>query len=215
MNRMEAIALTLIIAAFLAGAYVYPMLPETVATHWDEHGNPNGWSSREFAVFFFPAMMLALLALLAYLPHFDPLRKNVEKFSGTWNLFKVIFIAFMLYIYLLSLAANLGMGINIGYAMMPAFALLFWFMGVLVEKAKTNWFIGIRTPWTLSSKQVWDRTHKLGAKHYKACALIVLLGLAFPEFTIWFVIVPIILTSIFLFVYSYLEYRKLEKKGRG
>jgi len=208
MNRMEAGALALVIASFIIGAYACPMLPETVATHWDEHGSPNGWSGREFAVFFFPAMMLALLALLIYLPHFDPLRENVEKFSGTWDLFKLVFIAFMFYIYMLSLAANLGMGINISYAMLPALALLFWFMGVLVEKAKTNWFIGIRTPWTLSSRQVWDKTHQLGAKLYKACALVVLLGLAFPEFTIWFVIVPIMLVSAFLFVYSYLEYRK-------
>ena len=208
MNRMEAAALALVIASFAIGALAYPLLPETVATHWDEHGSPNGWSGREFAVFFFPAMMLALLALLVYLPHFDPLRENVEKFSGTWDMFKLVFIAFMLYVYLLSLAANLGMGINISYAMLPALALLFWFMGVLVEKAKTNWFIGIRTPWTLSSKRVWDKTHRLGAKLYKACALMVLLGLAFPEFTIWFVIVPIMLVSAFLFAYSYLEYRK-------
>ena len=87
-------------------------------------------------------------------------------------------------------------------------AILMFYIGILLEKAKQNWFIGIRTPWTLSSEKVWDKTHKLGARLFKTLAVIILASLLVPKYSIWIVIMPIIATALWLFIYSYLEFKK-------
>jgi uncharacterized membrane protein len=96
--------------------------------------------------------------------------------------------------------------------MTPAMAVLFYYCGVLVENAEKNWFIGIRTPWTLSSDSVWKKTHKLGGKLFKINGVIALLGMLFGQWAFFFVIVPAIFVSFYTILYSYLEYQK-EKKS--
>jgi uncharacterized membrane protein len=78
----------------------------------------------------------------------------------------------------------------------------------LLEKAKRNWFIGIRTAWTLSSDTVWDKTHQLGAKLFKVTGLICLVGVFFQQYAFVFLIAPVLLVSLYLVIYSYVEYRK-------
>jgi uncharacterized membrane protein len=80
-----------------------------------------------------------------------------------------------------------------------------------MEKAKKNWFVGIRTPWTLSSENVWEKTHKIGAKLFKAAGITALLGVLAPAYSFFFILGPILAASLYLVLYSYLEYRK-EKK---
>lgn len=76
------------------------------------------------------------------------------------------------------------------------------------DEKSQNWFIGIRTPWTLSSERVWDKTHKIGAKLFKVSDLIAFLGLIAPDYGLFFVFVPVILAAAYLIVYSYFEYQK-------
>ena len=212
MNRIEAFALAVVITAFLMGAYTYPLMPEVVATHWNAEGIPDGFSDRNFALFFMPAMMLALLGLFMLLPHIDPLRTNVLKFMGWYDLLKAALTLFLFYLYILTILFNLGYAFDMGVALIPAFALLLWFMGMLMENAKRNWFIGIRTPWTLSSDIVWQKTHERGGKLFKACAVVCLIGVFFGKAMLFFVLVPVLLASGYLIAYSYFEYKKLGRK---
>ena len=99
-----------------------------------------------------------------------------------------------------------------GRFIVPAIAILFFFIGILVENAKRNWFIGIRTPWTLSSAKVWDRTHKRGGRLFKIAAVIAFFGVFFPDYSVWMVLIPILLVSVYTIVYSYLEFKKEKKK---
>jgi len=87
-------------------------------------------------------------------------------------------------------------------------AVLFYGIGVLLQHAKRNWFIGIRTPWTLSSDTVWDKTHKQGSVLFKICGLIALIGVFFKDYSIYFILIPIIVVSLYLTVYSYFVYSK-------
>ena len=95
-----------------------------------------------------------------------------------------------------------------GKMMVPALGILFYYCGILVENAKRNWFIGIRTPWTLSSDKVWQKTHKVGGKLFKASAIIAFSGIIFPRYAIFLVIIPAILVGVSTIVYSYFEYQK-------
>ena len=97
----------------------------------------------------------------------------------------------------------------------PALAILFYFTGILIENAKRNWFIGIRTPWTMSSDKVWDKTHKIGGKLFKIAGLLALIAVFFDSYAIFVIIVPVIIVSIYTVIYSYFEYQKEMKWWRN
>jgi uncharacterized membrane protein len=92
--------------------------------------------------------------------------------------------------------------------MLPAMGLLFVFVGVLLRQAKRNFSIGIRTPWTLSSDAVWDKTHRLGAVLFIVSGIVAALGAFFPGQTAYFlVLAPVLVSSLVLVVYSYVLWR--------
>lgn len=95
--------------------------------------------------------------------------------------------------------------------LVPAFAALFYYCGVLTEQAKRNWFIGIRTPWTLSSERVWEKTHKICGKLFKIAGVIALVGILFQRSALFFILAPVILVAAHTIIYSYIEYLKEAK----
>ncbi|MFH0869643.1 MAG: SdpI family protein [archaeon] len=103
----------------------------------------------------------------------------------------------------MTIAWNLGYMFSMTLLLVPALAALFFCAGVLISKAKRNWFIGIRTPWTLSSDAVWDKTHELGGKLFKLSGILALAGMLFGDYAFWFVLAPVLAFSLFLVYYSY------------
>jgi uncharacterized membrane protein len=95
----------------------------------------------------------------------------------------------------------------------PAMGGLFVGVGVLLRRARLNWFMGIRTPWTLSSEEVWDRTHEVGGRLFMVSGALAALG-AFTEgwLALTLILVPILFSGIYLVYYSYSEYRRLVVK---
>jgi len=208
MKKVIIIALGIILISFLLGIYLYPMMPEKMASHWNARGEVDGYMTKFWALFLMPLMSLGLLLLFLVIPKIDPLKQNIEKFRKYFDIFIVLMLGFLFYIYLLTIFWNLGVRFSMTQLMIPAMAALFYYCGILVENAKRNWFIGIKTPWTLSSEKVWDKTHKLGGKLFKGAGLIILLGIVLESYALLFILVPIIFVSIYLIVYSYLEYQK-------
>lgn len=198
----------IIVASFAVGIFFYPQMPEKVASHWNIHGEVDGYISKFWGLFLMPIISLGMLILFLIIPKIDPLKKNIEKFKKYFDNFILFIILFLFYLYLLTILWNLEYKFDITRALMPAFGILFFYVGVMTEHAKRNWFIGIRTPWTLSSDKVWEKTHKLGGKLFKASGMIIFLGLLFPQFALWFVSIPLTITVIFTILYSYLEFRK-------
>jgi len=166
-----------------------------------------------WGVFMMPLVTLGMFALFLGLPAIDPLKANIAKFRGTFNLFIVLIVAFMLYIHGLTLAWSLGYtNFTMSTAMLPAVGLLFIFIGSLLRKAKRNFFIGIRTPWTLSSDTVWDKTHRLGAILFMASGVLAVIGGFFGGMVaFWMLFVPLIGSTLFLLVYSYVLYQRETK----
>ena len=218
---------TLLAAAFLivlmiaASAYFFSLLPDKIISHWGINSEPNGWMPKLDFFVFFICLAIALFLLLTFLPRFDPLKKNYAHFQKEYDLLVLIFSGFMLYIFLISILANLGSKLNIGLMLLPALAVLFYFIGMLMQKTKRNWFVGIRTPWTLSSDSVWEKTHRLGAKIFKALAILLLLTGIFSSFfgdiaMQW--LFPIVFAEILFFafstvVFSYVFYAEEKKQG--
>lgn len=201
----------LIAAFFVLALALYGRMPEPMASHWNAVGDVDGYISRFWGVFLLPFTVVGLTLLLSVIPAIDPLRANIERFRETYDWFVVVFLGYMLYIYIMTLLWNLGVRFDFGLLLVPAMAGLFFFIGVLVERARRNYFIGIRTPWTLANEEVWNRTHKLGGTLFKASAVLILLGLFWPDLIIWFIMVPVFLAAIVSIVASYLFYRQVER----
>jgi len=210
MKKIGWILFGLITFSFIAGVIVYPYLPERVASHWNAVGQVDGYSGRFVGAYLMPIIVAILTGLLWLIPRVDPLKANIEKFKKYYQGFILVFILFMILIYAQTLLWNFGIKISPMTIFPFGFAGLMFYLAILLEHAEQNWFVGIRTPWTLSSPTVWKKTHWLGAKLYKLSALIALIGVLFPKFAIVFILAPILSASIYLVIYSYLEFKKAQ-----
>lgn len=203
--------LILVVLAFFESMYYYPKFPAQVATHWGSNGEVNGYMGKFWGLFLVPVITLVLYLFFMLLPRLDP-KKNIPQFKKHFDNFILIFVLFMVYIHTLTIYWNLGHVFDMTIAIIPAMALLFFFLGTLLSNAKPNWFIGIRTPWTLSNDVVWEKTHQLGATLYKVAAIVALFGIIWQKYAIFILIIPIIVVSFYLVAYSYFEYKKVMKK---
>ncbi len=208
MRKAEITILCLVLFSFLLGVYFYPQMPETMASHWNAQGEVNGYMSKFWGLFLMPLIFLGLALFFIAIPRIDPLKANIEKFREYYDLFIILFFLFMLAIYLQTILWSLGIKISPNAFSPVGLGVFFFYTGILLENAKRNWFIGFRTPWTLSSEKVWDKTHQIGSKLFKISGIIAFLGVFFQPLAVYFVLIPIISAVTYLTIYSYLEYQK-------
>lgn len=207
------IFLVLIAIAVVAGLLLWNQLPEQMASHWNANDEVDGYMSKFWGVFLLPLTTLGLFGMFMIIPNIDPHKANIADFRETFNLFIVFFVIFMLYIHALTIAWSLGYtNFKISSAMLPFLGLLFIFIGYMLRKAKRNFFIGIRTPWTLASDSVWDKTHQLGGNLFMLSGAFAFAGSFFGGTTaFWLMFVPLIGSVLFLVIYSYVLYRNETK----
>ena len=148
------------VVSFLAA----PSLPAQLVTNWNAAGEPNGSMPKLLAIWLFPALTAGLLVVFAVIPRIDPLRENIARFRRYYDWFVVVFTAYMFLVHAGIIAFNLGYEFDFTALILVGVAGLFYYSGVLLTHAERNWFVGIRTPWTLSSEEVWKRTHALGGR---------------------------------------------------
>jgi uncharacterized membrane protein len=210
-TRLTTIVVFLmILSATMIGIALWNNLPDPMASHWNIHDQVDGYMPKFWGVFLMPLITLAMILLFLIIPSIDPLKANIALFRDAFNLFIALVVAFMLYIHILSLRWNLGYtDFKMSQAMLPAVGILFFFVGYLMRKAKRNFFIGIRTPWTLSSDRVWEQTHRLGSILFMITGALAFLGSFFGGMAaFWFLFVPLISSTLFTLVYSYVLYQR-------
>ena len=208
MKKIHIAILAIILFSFGIAIYFYPQMPDQMASHWNAAGEIDDYMSKFWALYLMPFITVLMFLMFLVIPKIDPLKKNIEKFRVYFDWFVLLIIAFLFYIYLLTIAANLGYLFNMTTMILPAIGALFIYIGFLVENAKRNWFIGIRTPWTLSNEKVWNKTHKLGARLFKAVGVLTFIGLILRPYAIWIVVGSALIAGLYPVVYSYFEYQK-------
>lgn len=173
----------LVIAALAVAVsiWAYPRLPPTVTTHWSLRGTPDGFSSRGWAIALIPIVILVMTGLFRVLPKVDPRRENYDKFLGTYWLIANAVIAFMLVAHAMIIASGLGYSVRVDRLMPIGVGLLFIFLGNYLTRVEPNWFVGIRTPWTLSSDTVWRKTHRTGGWLMVIGGFVLALGAFLPH----------------------------------
>ncbi len=212
MNRSVIAIVALVVLSFAVSIYFYPMMPERIASHWNGEGQVDGYMPRFLGVFLMPIISAGLALLFMIIPLIDPMRANIEKFRKYYDRFIALILLFFLAVQMQVILWNTGTRISPNVTLPIGLGVLFLYSGVLCENAKRNWFIGIRTPWTLSNDVVWDKTHKIGGKMFKISGIISIFGFFFQSHAIFFSIIPAVFTGIFTIIYSYVEYRKVTKR---
>lgn len=183
-------------------------MPEQMATHWNIRGEVNGYLPKFWVLLLTPLISVGIFLLFLAIPKIDPLKHNIEKFRKNYDGLVLSVLVFLLFLDSLVISWNAGVRFSMFQALAPAIGILFYYLGVLTENAKRNWFIGIRTPWTLSNESVWDKTHRVGGKLFKICGILATLGFVSEELTLFFILAPLITVCVYLTAYSYFEYQR-------
>lgn len=201
----------ILVAAVTAAisVWAYPRLPPTVATHWGLDGTPDGYSSRLMAVSIMPLVLVFMTVIFNVLPKVDPRRENYARFLSSYWLIANAVIVFLLVAHAMIIASGLGFDVKIDRLMPLGVGLLFVFLGNYLTRVEPNWFVGIRTPWTLSSDSVWRRTHRTGG-WLMVIGGLVLAASAFvprPAFLVLFV-ATIVIVAVIPIVQSYVLWKR-------
>ncbi|HMM42592.1 MAG TPA: DUF1648 domain-containing protein [Thermomicrobiales bacterium] len=207
--RTELPQWLLMAGMFLASAIAWPTTPDRVPMHWNAAGEVDGYGGKLEGLFLLPAITLGLYLLLLFLPRIDPGRANYSLFSGSYAIIRISMVVLMAAIHALVLLWIKDIKVNASLVVMTGVGLLFIVIGLVLGKVQPNWFVGIRTPWTLSSRRSWVRTHRLGGWLFIAMGLVMIAA----EFLSASLMAPVILVTtlgsvVVMFVYSYLEWRK-------
>lgn len=195
------------IASVLVSTFFYNSLPFQMASHWDKNNNVDGFILKPFGAFLMPALLTVFLILFNFLPLLDPLKKNIDKFRKYFDNFIFALFLFLFILHVQMILWNIGFKINFSLTMPFLLSMLFYYVGVLCEKSKRNWFIGVRTPWTLSSDLVWEKTNKLVSKLFKISSVFILLAIFFENIVFWLIITLIVFLVLFSYVYSFILYK--------
>src|SRR5271157_2022835 len=204
----------LLVLSLGIAVFAYPILPQQVASHWNAQGQVDGYTSRLSGLTLLPAMLIGISLLLLFIPQIDPLKANIQLFRAEYNGFIAVFALFMFYLHLITVAINLGLAADMNQLLFPAMGFFVFYVGLLLGKARRNYFIGIRTPWTLNSDTVWNKTHQLGSKLFEVAGAITLVGVFFPHIAVYIFLIVLMAVSLVTIVYSYFAFRQ-EIQGKA
>lgn len=212
-NQRYYLGAAAVIAATLAGILVaYPHLPASVPVHWNAHGEVNGWGPKWSLFLYGPGMMALFLLLMVALPWLSPKKFEMESFRPTYLYIMIVIIAMMAYIQILILISALGLVLDVSRAVEGGVCLLFALLGNVLGKVRRNFYVGIRTPWTIASEKVWIATHRMGAKTFFVAGLLGLIAVLVRA-PFWLPISAIGAGALIPVIYSLVFYKQLERRG--
>ncbi len=200
----------LLVAALAASATVYSRLPARVPLRWNMAGDVTTYGSPLGLALLMPCVMAGVLLLATALPATDPFRANYRKFMPTYRLVFACVLTLLLAVHLVTLALALGQPVPTDRVAPMGVGVLFVLVGNLLPRARRNWIFGIRTPWTLSSDRVWERTHRVGGYVLTAAGLVILASLLIVRGTNAALLIPAIAIAAgaVCVIYSYAAWRQ-------
>ena len=204
------VVLAVAMVLMTAGTLLSNRMGASLATHWNAAGEADGYGSSFSGLYLLPLLTILLTALILAIPSIDPLKANIESFKSDYTLFVLAFAGFMFYVYSLTLVWNLGLHFSMNALLTPAIGLFFILTGRLLLKAKRNYFIGIRTPWTLANDEVWRKTHQFGGKLFIFSGILTTATILYPPAALYVLLITSLLSALIAYIYSYIEFRKIE-----
>lgn len=181
--RTNVLCLIFIAITIAVAAYLYPTLPEQIPTHWNLEGEVDDYTPKPWGVLMMPLMAIFVFIIMKLIPVISPKGFRTDQFRGVMNIFTVTLVGFMSVVALLVLLSASGRNVHMNEMIFAGIGLLFIVLGNYLGKVRKNFFIGIRTPWTLASDEVWSRTHRLGGWVFVLIGFFMFLNafIQFPE----------------------------------
>ena len=220
--KREWLQILILAVPFIAAALVWDQLPDRVPNHWNIRGEVDGYAGKIFGTLFLPILTIGMMILFAFIPRLDPKCRNYddETKASIARVFRICRLAISLFMTVLALtilAFALHWHVNVCRVIVAGLGMLFIVMGNSMGKLRPNYFAGFRTPWTLESKTVWLKTHRLGGFLMVLSGLLLIVEDGFLTFfQIFFAgLIPLIVLVGFVpLIYSYILHRA-EIKNSG
>jgi uncharacterized membrane protein len=212
LTKYDWLSIAITVLLFASAIYAYPTLPDKIPIHWNAFGQVDGWGAPQ-TIFLFPVIVALVYGLFLAIPKIAVYKKNIQGFKHFQSM-KLMMIVFLSAFYLATLFATQGYDFEMRYVFMPAMSLLFIYLGYIMKDMKRNYFIGIRTPWTLASDHVWKKTHEIGGKLFMLAGVIFLIGaLISGGELVWFILLTVLAIAAYTIVYSYVLWKQEGKKS--
>ena len=208
--KNEIGVIILLLASIIGTAIIYPLLPQQLPIHWNLNGQIDGYASKNFfSAFLIPMIATIVYVLMLFAPYFDPKKEKYVLFEKSYSLFRYAFVIFMILMGTFVTMVALGIKIPIGKVIPAGIGILFIIMGNMFGKIRQNWVFGIKFPWTLSSEQVWNRTHRFAGRFVVIIGVLLLISTLFnPQLTLAVLLAGIGFMVFGTAIYSYRLYRK-------
>lgn len=213
------VSIVLTVVALAASLILYPQMPDQIPTHWNIHGQIDGYGSKQWAAFLTPAIMVGLLLLFWAIPWLSPKHFEVDSFRATYWFIVAVMSAMMAFVHGLTLwaaRADQQDPVDITRLMLVGLLIMFALIGNVLGKVRRNFYVGVRTPWTIASERVWNDTHRLAGRLFVGAGVLGLLAVVLPlplPAIIIAVIALIMGASLIPVVFSLVLYKRLEKRG--
>lgn len=205
-NRSFIIQLAVCLIPFIIGAVFYSKMPDQVATHFDFNFQPDDYSSREFALFGIPAVMVGLFILCAGLLEVDPKKRGMD--GRLKSITRWVIPILSVFIQCVTISFALDSSINLTRFIPVLIGILFVLMGNYLPKCRQNYTMGIKLPWTLNSEENWDRTHRFGGRMFVVSGLCMIIAAFFSGYVSGAIFVLALIACFVPTIYSYWLYKK-------
>jgi uncharacterized membrane protein len=206
--KKEWFLLLLIITNFIGGWYFNPKLPGMLPSHWNIAGQVDRYSPKLMITLGFPAIALGIYLMMLIIPHIDPKKRNYDLFGCAYLIIRSIILAFFSLMIWATIFYGLGYALDISKIVVISIGILFIVLGNYMGRVRQNFFVGIRTPWTLSSEEIWAKTHRLAGKLWVAAGIIMMVGIFFSGTVTFAIMLAFLLYPV---IYSYILYVKMQK----
>lgn len=214
--RQEWPSLLLIAGMFIATALSWSAAPDSIPVHWGIDGEVDRYGGKFEGLLLMPLLAAGIYLMLLFIPRIDPKRANYERFANVYRIIRIVMLVFMAALHGIIIAAVFGSGIDIGMVIMIMVGLLLAILGNYFGKLKPTWFVGIRTPWTLTSDLSWNKTHRLGGRLFVALGLLLAAaGVIGQDWALYLVFGLLFAMIIFLMIYSYVVWKSDPDRRQG
>lgn len=214
------VSLALLAVMLAASAIMWVNLPADarLPVHYNIHGQADRYAGKLVAALMMPGVVMGVTLLLAVVPYIEPRRQHLRQSAKAYAALWIAVVGLFATLHVNSMLIALGHGVNLTTLVGVLLGLLFMVLGNYLGKVRSTFMFGIRTPWTLSSDQVWDKTHRLGGRMFFTVGLasVVLAVLGLKAWAVAVLAGGAIGSAILLTIYSYVLWRREEhRSGTG
>lgn len=206
MKKRELVPIFLVILSFIIGLYMYNIVPDMMPSHWNASGDADAYAPKAVALFVIPIILLILYLILTFITRIEIYKENVKKSEVPYFRFRLSFVVFIFSLYIVTII-QVFRPFPMNYFIIPAMSFLFLSVSHLLKNIKRNFFIGFRTPWTISSEKVWNATNKAASRFFFVYSFVILVGLLFQYIAIVLILLTLIVGILWLTYYSYRLYK--------